>query len=127
MQKGWNSPIYGFFEPTPIFSVVEGRECIDFICLAEYCCGTGTNQRRVRRYLDTKDKGSTGNMKRHAERCFSTKVVASSCNSNAEGVRKGVAKGLRDGTIPMSFASRGAGVVSYSNSALTKSQIRYVV
>ncbi len=127
MQKSWNSPIYGFFELDPIFSISEGRESIEFVCNAPDCLAP--HGRRIRRYLDTKDKGSTGNMKRHAVKCWGQTVVDKSAGSNARSVREGIAKTkvLKNGTIPMAFAARGSGVVSYSNTPLTKTQIQCVI
>ncbi len=77
----------------------------------------------MRRFLDTKDRASTGNMKRHAIRCFGQTVVDGSMSSDAAKVRQGLAK-FREGTIPAVFEARGNGVVTYKTQALTKVDVR---
>lgn len=123
MRKSWTSPIYGFFNPVVVISHTGGRPYIEFVCSAKTCKGSGGAG--VRRFLDTKDKGSTGNMKRHATRCWGEETVNNSLTSDVEGVRKGLAT-KKNGSIIAAFEAKGKGVVSYSMTPLTKVEIRYV-
>lgn len=124
MRKSWVSYIYGFFNHDVALSYVDRRPYVEFICSANTC--KARNGRVVRRFLDTKDKGSTGNMKRHAVTCWGEETVANSSASDIEGVRKGLAM-KRDGSITAAFQAKGKGVVTYSMTALTKEEIRYEV
>ncbi len=62
-------------------------------------------------------------MKRHAIRCFGETLVTESMTSNAENVRKGLAK-HKDGSIVEAFEARGNGVVTYSTRPLSKIEVR---
>jgi len=86
MQRTWTSPLYGFFDPVEAITYINGRPCVEFTCSARTC------ERKVRRFLDTKDRGSTSNLKRHASQCWGDETVNNSLSSNAEGVRKGLAR-----------------------------------
>lgn len=122
MKKSWTSPIYGFFKEDPVVGTDDhGRPYHKFICLARSC--KGTKGPAIRRYLDTKDRTSTRNMKRHAEWCQGEKLVKGSMNSDAMKVRQGLAR-MKDGSLKAAFEVRGSGVMSYSLSALTKIDVR---
>ncbi|KDR81296.1 hypothetical protein GALMADRAFT_241794 [Galerina marginata CBS 339.88] len=62
LSKDWNSLIYVFFKPEPAIEYVNGRRVHVFECTAKPCKGRGG--RYVRRYLDTGDAKSTGNLRR---------------------------------------------------------------
>lgn len=123
MRKSWTSPIYGFFDEKVIFTYEQGRPYVEFTCSAHIC--KARNGRGVRRFCDTKDKNSTGNMKRHATTCWGDETVTESLNSDIPSVRKTLEK-RRDGTITALFEPKGRGVVTYSNTALTKAESRCV-
>lgn len=122
MQQNWTSGVYGFFDKEAVLGDLNGRPYVEFTCLASICKGTGG--RRVRRFLDTKDKGSIGNLTRHAEKCWGEQVVKEAKGSDIESVRKGVAK-QKDGSITAAFKAKGRGVVTYPTRPLTKAEIRY--
>ncbi len=106
--------------------ILEGCETLEFECDALDCIGPHSHQ--VWRYIDKKDKGSTGNMKRHAEKCWGMTIIDKSKGSNAQSVREGIAKpkGLKNRMIPMAFAAMGSAVILFSNTLLTKTQIQCV-
>jgi hypothetical protein len=121
MQKTWTSPIYGFFKPVQAIKYVGKRPFVEFVCAAKTC----KKGQKVRRFLDTKDRASTSNLKCHAERCWGDETVGNSLTSDVNGVRKGL--GLKkDGSIPAAFEAKGKGVVSFSQTPHTKEEIRYV-
>ncbi|KAF8119170.1 hypothetical protein EV363DRAFT_1463993 [Boletus edulis] len=64
MMKDWISPIYAFFDPVPVIEEVNGRHSHVFKCSARGC------KVKIRRFLDKKDACSTGNMRRHANKCW---------------------------------------------------------
>jgi hypothetical protein len=70
----WNSPIYVVFKPTPTIEYIKGRRVHVFECAATHCKGKG-NGRTVRRYLDTGDAKSTGNLRKHAKLCWGEEAV----------------------------------------------------
>lgn len=121
MGRTWTSYIYGFFNKEAAFNTENGRPYVEFTCLAKICRAKGG--RGVRRFLDTKDRGSTGNMKRHAERCFGIETVKKGAGSDIDGVRKGLAL-KKDGSIVAAFDPKGKGVVTYSLTPLTNAEIR---
>lgn len=90
---------------------VDGRPAHEFKCGARGCKGT------VRRYLDTKDAGSTGNLRRHAKSCWGIDVVSAADDAkNADEVRMSIRPGLlRDGSITTAFKRKGKGKVTYSH------------
>src|SRR6266481_2733729 len=75
LSKEWLSPIYAFFEPMPSIVVVDGRRVHEFRCMAGFCKGRGKNSRIVQRYLDTSDRNSTGNLRKHARICWGDEVL----------------------------------------------------
>ncbi|RXW23667.1 hypothetical protein EST38_g2184 [Candolleomyces aberdarensis] len=64
LMKNWTSPTYAFFHPRPRITMHKGRKCLEFICGAPHCKGTGRGEeaRVVRRYLNTRDETSTSNL-----------------------------------------------------------------
>lgn len=62
-------------------------------------------------------------MKKHAKKCWGAETVAQSLQSNIDGVRKAV--GLqKNGSIPLAFAPKGRGVVTYSTRPMTPLDVR---
>jgi hypothetical protein len=98
LQKDWNAPIYGFFQQKPIISVVNGRRCHEFICSAPMCLGRGRNRRRVRRYLDTQDAKSTGNLHKHAVICWGEEAVKRARSASTKGVPRLLSDAKGNGT-----------------------------
>ncbi len=77
-----------FSSQTPPLKLVEGRQCFEFICNMKYC--KASKGQKVRRFIDSKDRGSTSNMKRHAMKCYGDTIVKKALQSDAMGVRKGL-------------------------------------
>lgn len=125
LQKSWISPIYGFFKRDPIISVVNDRRCHEFICSAKPCKGQGSNGNLVRRYLDTRDAKSTGNLRKHAEKCWGKETVDESVGSSTPAVREGIAK-QRSMSITLAFEKQGKGKAKYSHRPHNNSEARYV-
>jgi len=121
------SPIYAFFQPTPSIAIVDGRRVHEFHCSATNCKGRGKQPRVVRRYLDTTDRNSTGNLRKHARQCWGEEILqgADSCgdiDSTREGLVK--AKKLRDGSITAAFERKGKGKVTFSHRQHDKTETR---
>jgi hypothetical protein len=100
LTKEWTAPIYAFFLPTPVIEYFKDRRCHTFECAAKSC------RHRVRRFLDTGDAKSTGNMRKHAKKCWSAEVIALADRAkNANEVRltteKAMPSSVWDGTHPV--------------------------
>jgi hypothetical protein len=123
------SPVYAFFQRTPTIRTVDGRRVHEFKCAASRCKGRGKNPRIVRRYLDTSDRKSTGNLRKHARLCWGDEILraADSCG-DLDSTRKGLdkAKKLKDGSITTTFERKGKGHVTYSHRQHDKAQTRFV-
>ena len=62
-MKDWSSPVYVFFEE-PTVDCVDGCHAHVFKCSGHGCKAS------IRRFIDTKDAGSTGNMRKHVRACW---------------------------------------------------------
>lgn len=117
--RDWNAPIYAFFEPMPRVIEIEGRPAHVFKCNAHGCKAT------IRRYMDTKDAGSTGNLRRHAKLCWGSEVVSAADDArNADEVRTKMCPGLKDGSITAAFERKGKGKVTYSHHPHTRQETK---
>ncbi|TFK47879.1 hypothetical protein OE88DRAFT_1705540 [Heliocybe sulcata] len=119
-MRGWKSPIYAFFEPTPDIVDIGGRRAHVFRCSGRGC------KEKVRRYLDKKDAGSTGNMRKHVKACWGEEALkaaegASNVNDACERVVKPLA---RSRSILESFERKGKGKQTYSARPHTKTETR---
>jgi hypothetical protein len=123
LQKTWTSPIYGFFQSDPLISIVNGRRCHEFICGAQPCKGQGLNGKLVRRFLDKGDAKSTGNLRKHAERCWGKDIVGDSVGSTSAAVREGISK-QRTMSITLAFDKTGKGAARYSHRPHSKIEVR---
>jgi hypothetical protein len=96
-----------------------------FQCAAKAC---KHKSRGVRRFLDKGDAKSTGNMRKHAKKCWGDDVVASADKaSSANEVRQTTIKGFLDPqSITAAFERKGKGKVTYSHKQHTKTESRYV-
>jgi hypothetical protein len=123
MSKDWEAPIYAFFGPEPLVEHVEGRRCHAFQCLAKHC---KQKSRSVRRYLDTSDAKSTGNLQKHAKKCWGTEIVATADKAKtAKEVRDTTVKGYLDPqSITAAFERKGKGKVTYSYRQHTKTEAK---
>jgi len=86
------------------------------------------NGRMVRRYLDTGDAKSTGNLRKHARGCWGEEAVAAADNTkNVWAVREALGKAkLVDGSIMAAFERVVKDRVTYSHRQHTSSEARYV-
>jgi hypothetical protein len=121
LSKDWMAPIYVFFVPSPLIEYVEGRCCHAFQCLAKHC---KHKSQGVRRYLDTGDARSTGNLRKHAKKCWGNDVVASANKvKTAKEVQDTTTKGSLDPqSITAVFRRNGKGKVTYSHQQHTKTE-----
>lgn len=108
--------MYAFFQPTPSIVTVDGWRVHEFKCAAMNCKGQGKQPRIVRRYLDTTDRNSTGNLRKHARQCWEEEIIlgADTCgdiDSTREGLAK--AKKLKDGSVTTAFKRKGKGKVTF--------------
>ena len=118
-MKHWTAPIYVFFSPLPSIQYVDGRHCHIFSCLGRHCKQT------VWRYLDTGNKGSTSNLRKHVKSCWGedTLTVVSDA-ANLDIVRDAVKKCTINSTITAAFEQKGKGKTTYSTQPQTKVEIR---
>lgn len=120
LQNDWSSTIYAFFEPTPTVREIQGRRVHEFKCAARGC------QASIRRYLDTKDAKSTGNMRKHVRTCWGNEVLdAADEAKDVTEVRTKIVKSIiRNGSITTAFECKGNGKVTYSHRSHTKAETR---
>ena len=115
-----NSPIYAFFE-APRLVNQKGRPAHKFKCSRGGCAAT------VRRYLDKKDAGSTGNLRKHAKACWGSAAVDAADNAaSADEVHKAIILNiLKDGSIAVAYKLK-KGTTTYSHRQHTCEQTKYV-
>jgi len=114
----------------PSIVIIDGRRVHEFTCTALGCKGRGREPRKVRRYLDTTDRNSTGNLRKHARLCWGIENIAGAdaCgNLNNARVALNNAKKLKDGSITAVFKRKGKGKLTYSHRQHDKAQTRFVV
>jgi hypothetical protein len=121
MKAKWRKPIYAFFNPEPTIEYRKGgRRCVVFRCCAKNC-----KSREIIRYLDTKDAGSTSNMRKHVKACWGEEVLAEADKAkDVDEGRKLTGGYNRNGSITASF-QKAKGKVTYSYRQHTKSETRY--
>lgn len=126
LHAEWTSPIYAFFDDMPeVTYSPEGRRAHEFRCASSHCKGKGTNGRIVRRYLDTSDRKSTSNLKRHAITCWGSETVDAALEAKVDidSARKTL-KTAQDGSIATAFERKGKGKVAYSHRPHTRAETR---
>ncbi|KAF8547223.1 hypothetical protein OG21DRAFT_1377548, partial [Imleria badia] len=119
-MKEWTSPIYAFFEPKPLVEEQNGRHSHLFKCASRSCKTT------IRHYLDTKDTRSTGNMRKHARKCWGDEAVSAADDAKDmnEAHTKVVRGILKNGKITQSFERKGKERATYSNIPHTCTETR---
>ncbi|KAF8549481.1 hypothetical protein OG21DRAFT_1478846 [Imleria badia] len=122
-MKEWTSPIYAFFEPKPLVKEQNGRHSHLFKCASRSCKTT------IRHYLDTKDARSTGNMRKHARKCWGDEPVSAADDAKDvnEAHTKVVGGILKNGKITQSFEHKGKERATYSNIPHTCTETRMEV
>jgi hypothetical protein len=117
MEK-WTSPLYALYHPIPAIGHENGRRYHEFHCFGRSC------KKIIRRYLDTKDAASTGNMQKHSKKCWGTDVVKATMDTeNVADARKVLSK-HKDGSIAALFQIKGKGKVTYSHRQHTRTETR---
>ncbi|KAI0757810.1 hypothetical protein C8Q80DRAFT_1061563, partial [Daedaleopsis nitida] len=119
MMEKWDSPIYAFYHSRPRIEYVKGRRVHTFKCAARGC------KVQLRRYLDSRDRSSTGNLRRHARSCWGNDAVNAACEAvDLKEARQKVVEGiLHDGSITASF-ERKKGAVTFSHRPHTRAEMR---
>jgi hypothetical protein len=123
LLKEWDAPIYVFFKPSPTVEYINGRKAHVFECAAKSC---KCKVRFVRRFLDTGDAKSTGNLRRHAKTCWGQETVTAADNTRDVATARSVleqAKGL-NGSITAMFRRAAKGKVTYSHRQHTSIEAR---
>ncbi|KAH9918531.1 uncharacterized protein BXZ73DRAFT_52866 [Epithele typhae] len=123
MDRGWDSPIYGFFKPIPKIADIDGRRVHVFECMAKGCI-----KKAVNRYIDKGDATSTGNMTRHAKNCFgedAVKRVVKATMTPGEVRQRFGKNALESGDVTSFFERKGKGPVTYSHRQHTRTETRY--
>ncbi|KIM50503.1 hypothetical protein SCLCIDRAFT_145314, partial [Scleroderma citrinum Foug A] len=75
MMKDWTSNIYTFYTPVPAIEHVDGRRCHIFRCLGKSC------KQSMWCFLDTGNKASTSNMRKHIKSCWGDDVLTTVCQA----------------------------------------------
>ncbi len=96
MEK-WNTPIYAFWKPIPTIGYDKGRRYHQFHCFKKSC------SKSVKRYLDTSDATSTGNLHRHTKTCWGAEVLTSAMNAGNLDEARNVLSKSKDGSIAEAF------------------------
>ena len=119
-MKHWASPFYAFFQDKPTIEYKKGRRCHVFKCAAQGC------KYKLRRYLDTKDATSTGNMSKHVRSCWGPDVyeAARQVKSADEARKTIVSTYLKSGSITASFERKDKHKVTYSHRQHTATETR---
>jgi len=120
MQHRWNSAVYAFFEPVLSIDYIKGCKCHTFQCSAKGCKQT------ICRYIGTADAQSTGNMRKHAKKCWGDKTMEAADNAKdvSKAHEKVVKSILQDGSITAAFERTGKGKVTYSHRQHTKAETK---
>ncbi|KAK0458631.1 uncharacterized protein EV420DRAFT_1252545, partial [Desarmillaria tabescens] len=119
MMKKWSASAYAFFHPIPAIEYHHGCKCHVFSCAAKEC------EQGIACYLDTTDKESMGNMRKHIRSCWGTDVLDMADNiENLESARRLVKAHQNNRTITSMFEClKGKGAVTYSHHAHTKTEM----
>ncbi|EJF62536.1 hypothetical protein DICSQDRAFT_13360, partial [Dichomitus squalens LYAD-421 SS1] len=119
-QQRWRSPVYGFFRPDVEVSYKNGQRSHVFRCAAKGC------KAEVRRYLDTHDRASSGNLFKHARACWGDEVVDHAIElGDADVVREKVVKAkLESKSITDFFQQKNPDKLKFSHRLLTKAETR---
>ncbi len=111
----------------PSIEYIKGRRVHVFECAATHCKGKG-NGRFVRRYLDTGDAKSSGNLRKHAKGCWGEEAVAAADNTkDVQAAREALGRMKSvDSSITAAFERVAKSKVTYSHRQHTTMETRYV-
>ena len=108
---------------------VDGWQVHKFKCTAALCKGHGKNARIVRHYLDTTDRNSTGNLRKHARLCWGDEILqgVDTC-ADQDSAHAGLDKATkqRDGSITAAFERKGKGKLTYLHRQHMKVEARFI-
>ena len=121
MMKDWSSPVYGFFEE-PTVDRVDGRCAHVFKCSGRGCKAS------IHWFIDMKDAGSTGNMRKHVRACWGADALhAADSAKDIDEVRNKIVRSFhRNGKIITAFERKTNRKATYANIPHTCSEIRCV-
>lgn len=120
MMKRWTSPVYAFYQAIPEIEYVDGRRAHVFKCAAKSCTY------KCRRFLDSPDRSSTGNLIKHVKSCWGEAAykVATACQ-HANDARDTVVKPLmKTGSLTAVFERKGKEIVRYRHRQHTKTETK---
>ena len=121
LQSKWTSIYYGFFLTDVEIEFVGGRCSHLFTCAKESCAV------KVRRYLDTGDATSTGNLRGHVLKCWGKEaIVRARALGNDTNVRAEFIEKTTSGDISVMLGLKQGKNVSYSHRNHTRAEVRYV-
>jgi hypothetical protein len=123
LSKDWTSPVYVFFKQIPSIEYILGRRVHVFECTAVHCKGKA-NGRKVRRYLDTTDAKSTGNLRKHAKVCWGDEAVAAADATKNVGVARETLSKMKDSSIAAAFQRVSKDKMTYSHRQHTIAETR---
>ena len=111
----------------PSIEYIKGRCVHVFKCAATHCIGKG-NGRSVRRYLDTGDAKSTGNLRTHAKICWGEEAVTAADNMKDVRAAHEVLGKMKsfDLSITAAFRQISKDKVTYSHRQHTTAEARQV-
>ncbi|CDO72042.1 hypothetical protein BN946_scf184943.g77 [Trametes cinnabarina] len=117
LKKSWDVPVYALYsvslplhKPKRPYHIFSCKKC----------------SHKIDRYLDTQDKNSTGNLHKHAKKCFSESVLAEILAAKTlEGAKQAVKSYLEDGKITVFFERKDKSKVTYSHRTHTRSETSF--
>ena len=124
VSKDWTSPMYVFFRQVPRIEYKNERRCHVFECAAAICRGrTGKD---VRRFLDTANAKSTGNLRKNAKVCWGAETLAAAdATKDLQGAREVLTRSkFKDGSITAEFERIGKDKVTFSHRQHMKTETR---
>lgn len=113
--------VYAFYSQDVTIGYEKGRRYHGFKCLAKHC----KLKEPIKRFLDKGDHSSTGNLRKHAKKCWGLEAIeAADQAEHVEEVRRTIVAGLQhNGTLTAHFA-RKKGAVTYSHKPHTYAETR---
>ncbi|KAF9560223.1 hypothetical protein CPC08DRAFT_613634, partial [Agrocybe pediades] len=118
MMEKWNTAIYALWYPVPDIGYDDGRRYHEFTCFKKSC------KKKVRRFLDTKDATSTGNLHKHSRKCWGEDIVELALNTTSTKDAREALANCKDGSVAEAFKIRGKPIVTYSHRQHTSTETR---
>ena len=109
MKRKWKAPVYAFFEPDQGIEFIDGRTVHVFKCANTGC------RHLVRRYLTSRDKTSTNNLRKHVRKCWGVEALeAADQTSTMANAKDCVERYRRTGNLKVAFGAAGKKTFRYS-------------